>query len=99
MVRDKQIEMLNDRIVVMDHELRELRQYKQTLESLKKLELELDAKDNTISDQKKKIMSIEDQNQSFKEQVEQTKASLLKQEQESAKLEDEIDGLMTQNEE
>ena len=60
MVRDKQIEMLNDRIVVMDHELRELRQYKQTLESLKKLELELDAKDNTISDQKKKIMSIED---------------------------------------
>ena len=51
----------------MDHELRELRQYKQTLEELKKLEQELDVKDNTISDLKKKLMSVEDQNSSFKE--------------------------------
>ena len=37
-VRDKQIDLLNDRVVVQDHELRELRNLKDSLDALKTLE-------------------------------------------------------------
>ena len=55
-IRDTQIDLLNDRLIIMDHELKELREVKQSIEQLKKLEKELDQKDHSISELKKKIM-------------------------------------------
>jgi hypothetical protein len=55
-VRDKQIEVLNDRVLTQDHELRQLRALKESLAQLKKLERDLDLKDNQIAELKKKTM-------------------------------------------
>jgi hypothetical protein len=55
-VRDKQIEVLNDRVLTQDHELRQLRALKDSLAQLKKLERDLDLKDNQIAELKKKTM-------------------------------------------
>ncbi len=55
-MRDKQIEVLNDRVLTQDHELRQLRSLKDSLTQLKKLEKDLDVKDNQIAELKKKTM-------------------------------------------
>ena len=59
-MRDKQIEVLNDRVLTQDHELRQLRSLKDSLTQLKKLEKDLDVKDNQIAELKKKTMIQEE---------------------------------------
>jgi hypothetical protein len=54
-VRDKQIDLLNDRVLVLDHENKQLQGLKSSLEKLKSLEKECDRKDGEIVDLKKKV--------------------------------------------
>ena len=53
--KEEQIEMLNDRLIVQEHELGKLKGLKDNLGKLNKLELELEEKDNLIAELKKKV--------------------------------------------
>jgi len=53
--KEEQIEMLNDRLIVQEHELGKMKGLKADLSKLNKLELELEEKDNLIAELKKKV--------------------------------------------
>ena len=74
--KEQQIEQLNDRIIVQDHELKQLRSLKDNLNKLKALEEQLDKKDQTISELKKKVMVQEEAISSWIEAMDDKKRQL-----------------------
>ena len=54
------IEQLNDRIIVQDHELQQLRPLKVTLKGIKSMEVQLDEKEQKIAELKKKVVVQEE---------------------------------------
>lgn len=71
--KSKLIEQLNDKIIVQDHELQQLRSLKENLNRLKDLEDQLDHKDQTISELKKKVVVQEEAIASWIEAMEEKK--------------------------
>ena len=53
--KDEQIEILNDRLIVQEHELGKFKKLQADLSKLNQLELELEEKDNLIAELKKKV--------------------------------------------
>ena len=53
--KEEQIEMLNDKLIVQEHELGKMKGLKANLEKLNKLEEQLEEKDNLIAELKKKV--------------------------------------------
>ena len=89
-VRDKQIEVLNDRVLTQDHELRQLRALKDSLAQLKKLEKDLDVKDNQIAELKKKTMIQEEAIGQWIEAMDEKKRQLLEKEAKNKHLQSEL---------
>ena len=59
-VQENQIASLSDKIIVQDQELKKLRDSKMQVDKLKALEDQLDKKDKTIAELKKKLMMAEE---------------------------------------
>lgn len=53
--KEEQIEMLNDKLIVQEHELGKMKALKANLDKLNKLEEQLEEKDNLIAELKKKV--------------------------------------------
>ena len=92
-LRDKQIEVLNDRVLVQDHELRELRNLKNSLDQLKKLEKELDKKDSVISEMKKKVMIQEEAIGQWIEAMDEKKKQITDKDKQIVTLKAEVDSI------
>ncbi len=83
----------------MDHELRELRNLKSSLDKLKKLEKDLDTKDLAISELKKKIMIQEEAISSWIEAMDEKKKQIAEKDKKVMALEDEKEVLTNKNSE
>jgi len=94
--KDSQIEMLNDRIIVQDHELKELRSLKGNLDKLRQLEDQLDGKDQTISELKKKVAVQEEAISSWIEAMDERKNIMKEKQALIDKLEPENEYLLQQ---
>lgn len=70
------IDQLHDKIIVQDHELKELRSLKDNLERLKELESQLDQKDQQIAELTKKVHVQEEAIASWVEALEEKKQEL-----------------------
>ena len=64
---------MSDKIIVQDHELQKLRNSKMQVDKLKALEEQLDAKDKSIAELRKKLMMAEEGIQGWLDSIEQKK--------------------------
>lgn len=92
--KDAQIDMLNDRIIVQDHELKELRSLKGNLDKLRQLEDQLDGKDQTIAELKKKVAVQEEAISSWIEAMDERKNMMKEKQAVIDKLEPENEALL-----
>ena len=106
--RDKQIDLLNDRVVVLDHELRELRGLRDSLDALKSLEqgndgllnrAEARKKDQVIAELRRKAMAQEEAIGKWIEALDQKNALLKARDEQLAQLQGLNDRLHLQLEE
>ena len=64
---------MNDKLIVQDHELQKLKNSKMQVDKLKALEEQLDAKDKSIAELRKKLMMAEEGIQGWLDSIEQKK--------------------------
>lgn len=75
-LKDEQIELLNDKLIVQEHELGKMKGLKENLNKLNNLEDQLEEKDNLIAELKKKVGVQEEAINAWIEAVDAKKKTL-----------------------
>ena len=92
-VQENKMKGMADKLIVQDHELGKLRETKLNVEKLKSLEKQLDEKDKTIAELKKKVMMQEEGIVGWMDSIEKKKAIIKEKEKRCDDLESEIGSL------
>ena len=96
-VQENKMKGMADKLIVQDHELGKLRETKLNVEKLKSLEKQLDEKDKTIAELKKKVMMQEEGIVGWMDSIEKKKQLIKEKEKRCDDLESEIGSLSSKN--